>query len=255
MFRFSLHSIKFLVILLIAAGAMLGAVEGNNASSQEISDKEGLPVLVMHLPDWEQKRDSAIFLNKADDLTTYLDERAILREIDFFPGTEAVIASYPEGKLLIIEFTTPQASADADERVQRAVESQNAGGFFYRRIGNYNVFLFDGNDETAANALFDKIKYQKVVQWLGAEPSLFANGESERDFIVGTSSLFISTVIVILAGFGTSTVLGTIIGILFFFYREQRRATMPSFSDAGGMTRLNLDDLTPAESVKELIGK
>jgi hypothetical protein len=246
---------KLLTFVLITAFSAYAAADGTVSKSQEVSDKEGIPVLIMHLPDWETKRDTAVFVNKAEDLLTYLDERPVLREIDFIPGTEAVIASYPEGKLLIIEFATPQASSDADERVVRAVEAQRVGGFFYRRIGNYNVFLFDGTDESAANALFDKIKYQKVVQWLGAEPALFAGGESERDFIVGTSSLFISTVIVILAGFATSTVLGVIIGLLFFYFREQRRSTMPNFSDAGGMTRLNLDGLTPAESVKKLFGK
>lgn len=248
-------TIKFFGVILVAVLAVTDVVGQTISRSQEISEKEGVPVLIKHLPDWEKKRESAIFVNKPEELSTYLDERSILTAIDFIPGTEAVIASYPEGKLLIIEFTTPQASADADQRVLAALQSQPAQGFFYRRIGNYNVFLFDANDENAANALFEKIKYEKVVQWLGAEPGLFANGESERDFIVGTSSLFISTVIVIGVGFGAAVVIGVITGLLFFFYREQRRATTPSFSDAGGMTRLNLDGLTPAESTGKLIGK
>jgi len=240
-------------LILFSGAASVGAAQsGSTPKSQEISEEEGVPVLIKHLPDWERKRDSAIFVNKKDDLLTYLDRRPVLEAIDFIPGTEAVIASYPEGKLLIMEFTTPQASADADGRVRGLGSSS---GFFYRRIGNYNVFLFDGNDEAAANALFDQIKYEKVVQWLGEQPSLVAAGESEHEFIVRASSLFISTVVVIIAGFGTSAVFGAIIGIFFFYFRSQKRAAMTTFSDAGGMTRLNLDGLTPAEQVGRLLQK
>ena len=163
-----------------------------------------------------------------------------------------MIASYPEGKLVIIEFQTPQASTDADQRIRQFQES-SAGDFFYRRIGNYNVFIFDGTDQSAANALFDQIRYEKVVQWLGPEPGFFSGGESDRDFIVGASSLFISTVIVIVSGLGGSAIVGIIVGLLYFYLREQKRASMTAFSDFGGLTRLNLDGISTDPASRKLL--
>ncbi|REJ77257.1 MAG: hypothetical protein DWQ47_12750 [Acidobacteria bacterium] len=234
-----------LSLLFTLFAALLAPVAAYSQVSQEVSEKEGIPVLIKHLPDWESKADSAIFVNEHADLISAAQGADVLGKIDFIPGTEAVISDYPQGRLVIVEFATPQASRDADERVKEYVDSSSGGvTFFYRRIGNYNVFLFGGDNEAAANALFDQIKYEKVVQWLGTPPVYGPEGESEREFITGASTLFISTVIVILSGLGTSLVFGSIAGVAYFLYREQRRANMTAFSDAGGMTRLNLDGLS-----------
>ena len=222
--------------------------------SQEISEKENIPVLIKHLPDWENKQKTAIFATSAAELETFIGERPVLKSIDFIPGTEAVLASYSAGKLVIIEFTTPQASADTDQRVIRHLDSAGTNpGFFYRRIGNYNVFLFDGNDEAAADALFDEVKYEKVVQWLGQDPTILRR--AEREFIEGTMNLFISTVLLILTALGTSVVIGIITGLLFFLFRDHRRATLTAFSDFGGLTRLNIDELTPDINTEEYVKK
>lgn len=255
-----LKNLSVFVLAMVIAPAAVSAFQTaeGESPSQEMSEKEGIPVLIKHLPGWENKRDTAIFTNDRDDLLTYLDDREVLQRLEFIPGTEAVIASYPEGKLLIIEFTTPQASSDADARVRQFLENSGGGqDFHYRRIGNYNVFLFDGRDEAAAAALFDQIKYEKVVQWLGRNPNLIAGlqAESERNFIVGASSLFISTVIVIVTGLGSSVIFGVIVGLLFFYYRDQRRSSMSAFSDAGGMTRLNLDGLSAEPDIGKLLKK
>ncbi len=60
-----------------------------------------------------------------------------------------------------------------------------------------------------------------------------------------TSDIFITTTLVIVGGLGLSVLVGIIVGIFFFYLRAQKRSTMEAFSDAGGMIRLNLDDLTP----------
>lgn len=249
----SLHLAAIFTLLL---GTSAVAAEAPSRSSQEISEKEGIPVLVKHLPDWERKAESSIFVTSRAELQTYLNDRQVLNTFDFLPGTEAVIASYPEGKLVIVEFATPQASADADQRVASFLENAQSGTeFFYRRIGNYNVFLFDGSDEAAANALFDQIKYEKVVQWLGAPPFYGPEGETEREFIVRASSLFIGTVVIIIGGFSISAVIGVIVGLLYFLFRERRRAGMTSFSDFGGLTRLNLDGLAADPARGRLLGE
>lgn len=219
--------------------------------SQEISEAEEIPVLIKHLPDWKNKRNEAVFVTNKQGLINALGNRSVFTELDFVSGTEAVTAVYPQqGKLLIVEYTTPQASADTDKKVTEKL-SQTGETVFYRRIGNYNVFLFDGNDEAAADTLFDQIKYQKTVQWLGTNPNLYKQAEQ---VIVGTfSGVFVSTVLAIVLGLAFSTVIGFFVGLLYFRYTDKRRRAWETFSDAGGMTRLNLDQLTPDVISKNLL--
>src|SRR5687767_14217433 len=68
--------------------------------SQEISEDDGLPVLIKHLPDWQNVRSSTVFITNSADLTNALGNTAVLQQIDFSGGTEAVKADYPAGKLL-----------------------------------------------------------------------------------------------------------------------------------------------------------
>jgi hypothetical protein len=120
----------------------------------------------------------------------------------------------------------------------------------YRRIGNYNVFVFDAADPTSANALLDQVKYEKVVQWLGRNPYIIS---AERAFVLTTSDIFLSTFLAIVGGLGFAILTGVIAGYAFFSIREYKRASMPTFSDAGGMTRLNLDGFTPDITPKHLL--
>jgi hypothetical protein len=121
----------------------------------------------------------------------------------------------------------------------------------YRRIGNYNAFVFDSQDEAAANALLEQVKYEKNVHWLGKDPFLLKR--AERAFVLTTSDIFLTTTLVIVGGLGLSALAGIFVGIIFFYMREQKRATMATFSDAGGMTRLNLDGYTPQVSPDRLL--
>ncbi len=241
-------SIRFLIsiwtILLITCGIFAQEKSAPPIKSQEVSEIDGIPVLVKHLPDWENARNSATYILNQNDLRQALGERPVFDLIDFAGGTEAVTASYNQGKLLIIEYTTPQASVDADNKIrQRLAEIGQNPPIFYRRIGNYNVFVFDGTDETSANILLDQVKYEKNIQWLGENPFTLRN--AERAFILTTSDIFLTTILVIGGGIGGSLVVGIIVGIIFFYIRNQKRAGMEAFSDAGGMTRLNLDGFTP----------
>lgn len=214
------------------------------SESQEVSESDGIPVIIKHLPDWENVRNNAVLIKNTEGLKNVLGERPVFDLIDFASGTEAVTASYPQGRLLIVEYNSPQASSDADAKInQRLAETAPNPPIFYRRIGNYNVFLFDSADEAAANALFDQIKYEKVVQWLDEDPNLLQR--AERVFVQTFSGIFVGTAIAIVLGLGFSIVTGIAAGIIFYYWREQKRATMSKFSDAGGLTRLNLDDLTP----------
>ncbi len=245
---------KFLILacFFVCAANVILAQGKNGAAmkSREVSDGDGIPVLVKHLPDWENAKNGATYILNPADLRGALGEKRVFDAIDFAGGTEAVTAAYPQGKLLIVEFSNPQASIEADNRIQQQLNGQNSG-VVYRRIGNYSAFIFDAGDEAAANALLDQVKYEKMVQWLGTDP--FALRRAERNFIEGTSSLFLSTVTAIVSGLGLSVLAGLIVGFIFFRLREQRRSQTESFSDAGGMTRLNLDGLTTQTSADRLL--
>lgn len=241
--------IKFsiLITVIFSAFSAICAQNGPNApiKSREVSDGDGIPVLIKHLPDWENARNRAAYILNRNDLQNALGNRPALDLIEFESGTEAVTAPYDSGKLLLVEFSTPQASVDADAKIKQALtENAQNPPIFYRRIGNYNVFLFDSTDETAANALFDQIKYEKNVQWLGEDPFYFAR--AERKMAKTLSEVLIATALWIVGGIGLSVLTGIGIGYIFFRWREKQRAVMKEFSDAGGMTRLNLDGFTPS---------
>ncbi len=222
--------------------------------SQEYSEDDGIPVLTKHLPDYENVGNRATYILNADDLRNALGSRPVFEAIDFTGGTEAVTAQYPQGKLLIVEYTTPQMSVDADNKIrQKLAENPQNQTVYYRRIGNYNTFVFDGNDEAAANALLEQVKYEKEVRWLGEDP--FALKRAERNFVLQTSDLFMNTSLAIASGLGFAFFAGIVVGFVVFFIRNQKRARMETFTDAGGMTRLNLDGFTPEILPNRLLEK
>ncbi len=246
-------SINILAAILLAYTSSL-TVSAQSVGSlpyrgQDVSQKDEIPVLVKHLPDWETVRGRETFAKNVDELKTALGERPILDLIDFSAGTEAVTAPYEAGKLLIIEYSTPQDSIDADAKFKAALEGSHETAV-YRRIGNYNAFVFDPASSAAANALLDQLKYEKTVQWLGKDPFVI---DPERAFVLTIADVFMSTVLVIFLWIGVAVFLGVVSGYIVFSIRERKRAAMTAFSDAGGMTRLNLDGFTPEITPKRLL--
>jgi hypothetical protein len=236
-----------IICSLPAISQSVGAVE---YKSQEVSEVDGLPVLLKHLPDWESARERATFATNSEKLKDALGQRPYLDEIDFTAGTEAVTAPYDAGKLLIIEYSSAQASIEADALFTARVNELGDSSTVYRRIGNYNVFVFDAVGPAAANALIDQVKYEKQIHWLGDNPFHIS---AERAFVLTTADLFLSTVMVIVIGIGLSIFGGIVAGYLFYHIREQRRSQFATFSDAGGMTRLNLDGYTPDIAPERLL--
>lgn len=243
-------SIGILFIFISSIFAQNSAV--SPIKSREISEDDGVPVLTKHLPDYENARKGATYILNQNELLNALGSRGVLDVIDFEGGTEAVTTQYAAGKLLIVEFTTPQASIDADRKInERLAQNGQNQSIVYRRIGNYNAFVFDTNDAAAANILLDQIKYEKTVQWLGEDP--FMLKRAERAMVKGLSELFVATTLAILVGIGFSIFMGIVAGFLYFRYREQKRIAIKEFSDAGGMTRLNLDGFTPQIATDKLL--
>ncbi len=218
--------------------------------TQEYSEGDHIPVLIKHLPDWESVRANTTFAANVQTLRANLGDRAVLDQIDFPPGTEAVLASYPAGKLLIVEYASPQSSVETDAKIKEALSGDSTTAF--RRIGNYNAFVFDSADAASAAALLDQVKYEKDVQWLGSNPFRIT---AERAFVLTTADVFLSTLLVIVMGIVIAIVGGLIVGCVYFMFRERRRAAMGAFTDAGGMTRLNLDGFTPDIAPVRLLGE
>jgi len=251
MFNRTFTTIILAAVMFWAAMSISAQQALPRANAQEVSEVDGVPVLLKHLPEWEKVKSSAVFARSVEDLKKTLGERPALDLVELTAGTEAVTAQYPEGKLLIVEYTNPQSSIEADTRFQQKLAEQPQNPpVVYRRVGNYSVFVFDAADPVAAAGLIDQVKYQKVVQWLGEDPYLLQ--KLEKYFIHTTRDIFLSTVLWIIMGFGLAIVSGVIAGIIFFRFRDGKRANRTAFSDAGGLTRLNLDDLSEPIPLKEL---
>jgi hypothetical protein len=238
----SLGSMRSATIALVLFLTTAFGVFAQPLQSQEVSEGDGIPVLLKNLPEWESVRDQAVLIKNQNELKNALGERPVFDLIDFAGGTEAATAPYEAGRLLIVEYNTPQFSIDADNKIkERLAQIGQNPPIYYRRIGNYNVFVFDAADEAAADELLGQVKYGKIVQWLGEDPFLYER--AERHYARTLSELFISTVLWIVSGFGISVLLGVGVGAVFFYFRKRQRETWNRFSDAGGMLRLNLDDL------------
>ena len=214
-----------------------------------------IPPLVQHLPAWETAQERALYAVRLAALQAFISNQPVLDAVSFEGGTEAVTARYDQGQLVIIEFATPQLAVDNDARIgQRIAElrAQNQPGpSAYKRVGNYAVFVFDAPSEQAANGLIDQVKYEKVVQWLGDDPHRFER--ANRFWLNMSGSLIINTVkataLAILLCLGIGSVFGSVI----FARRRAQAALHEQYSDAGGMVRLNLDELAAQPAPSRLL--
>ena len=138
--------------------------------SLEVDDSDGIPVIVKHLPEWQTVKDRVTLTNSVADIKRSLGERNVLDVIEMTAGAEAVMADYPAGRLLVVEHHTPQFASSNDAAIAAKLAETGDTSTVYKRIGNYNVFVFDAADREAAESLAGQIKYKKSVQWLGADP-------------------------------------------------------------------------------------
>ena len=222
-----------------------------NALAQSLSDTldkgEGdIPVLIKHLPDPEQAQKNAVFLSTFNSLSALALPQPVLDAVESSGNADAVLASYGPSKLLIVEFNTPQLASENDQRIIAKIHELWKLGqpapTAYRRVGNYSVFVFDAPDEQTAKQLIDEVKYEQVVQWLGDNPNILK--EAEQRYINTTLGVLVA----VLKASGYALILcfgvGGLIGGLLFSYRRAQQKALTTYSDAGGMLRLNLDELT-----------
>jgi hypothetical protein len=241
-------------------GAQVELVELANAFAQQLDSGENdIPVLIRHLPNWETVQPRASYVVSLQALQDLLPQQRVLDAVSFEGRPEAVLANYDAGKLLIIEFNTAKIAADNDWNIKTKIAELRAAGTnanalpsAYRRVGNYSVFVFGAPSEEVANELIDQVKYQQVVQWLGNDPYVYER--AVREFTDTTLGVFVS--VVKASGLALVTCLGVggLLGALLFSRRRTRTRNVEAYTDAGGMLRLNLDEMTPETDPARLIG-
>ncbi len=215
-----------------------------------------LPVLVKHLPQWEEAQARVVYLAGFNSLKGIVPDQPVLDAVSSEGDADAAIAEYGAAHMVIVEFNTPQLAADNDRNIATKLEElRNLGQpvpSAYRQVGNYSVFVFNAPTEQAANGLIDQIQYEQVVQWLGDNPNLLE--KVQRDYYQTTAGLLLA--VVKASGFSALACLaaGGLFGALLFNRRRIQQRDAKSFSDAGGMLRLNIDELTAHGDRAKLLG-
>ncbi|MEJ7615489.1 MAG: hypothetical protein WKF30_00625 [Pyrinomonadaceae bacterium] len=236
--------------------------EAARAFAQQLDGGENeIPVLVKHLPDWEAAERSVVYAVSLAALQKELGPDAeLFGGLDFGGGTEAVVAPYHGGqaRLVVIEQNTPQLAAANDSYISERLLGLRQEGksvpSAYRRKGNYLVFVLGQSDEQAANELLNEVRYEQLVRWLGDNPRAF--DLANRRYAETTANVIITT----LKATGLSLLLclgvGAIFGGAVFLRRRSQPGLSTGYSDAGGMIRLNIDEITqPSGDPSKLLGK
>jgi hypothetical protein len=216
-----------------------------------------IPVLVKHLPEWEKAQERAAYAVSQDGLLKIVGQQPVLEAVSFEGGAEAVTSDYGPSRLIIVEHTTPQIATDSDARIQERIKGLQGAGqpvpSAYRRVGNYSVFVFDATDAQSAAQLMDQINYEQVVQWLGTNPYILQR--AQRDYV----NTMGGTILAVIKASGLSLIvcfgIGGLVGALVFKRRRAQAAAVDAYSDAGGMLRLNIDEMTRQTDPGRLLGR
>lgn len=190
---------------------------------------------------------------------------------DFNGDTEAVVAQYTQGsepqaadqsisrggssgwtatssspgvlKLAIVEYHTPQLATDAMNRASEYLASLSEGEqqqIIIKRIGNYIVEAANVRDRSYAEGLMNSVQYPYTVKWL--RNPLWPTNDPFR--AQKAAQMLISTFgllgVILMTVLGVGTVFGTTI------FLKRRKRQQEIFSDAGGMLRLDIDQLESA---------
>ena len=246
--RLFLKIIVLVSLLVVAAGV-------SRSQSTQTPEEDETPVLIQHLPAPEEAQKNAVFLRSFSDLDKLGLQQPVLSAVQSGGDADAALGTYAPSKVLIIEFHTPQLAADNDQRIIARIQELWRLGqpapTAYRRVGNYSVFVFDAPDEQTAKQLIDQVKYEQVVQWLGDNPNILK--EAEKRYVNTTLGVLVA--VLKASGYAALLCLGVggLIGGLLFSYRRAQQRDVEAFSDAGGMLRLNLDEMTAETNPSRLL--
>jgi hypothetical protein len=238
----------------VNSDAVVGLAQGLADALPSVDND--VPPLVKHLPKWDQVEDQSRFAVSLSGLKEIVANQPILDSVDFSGGAEAIVAPYDNIQLAVVEFTTPQLATTNDNRIKTRLEELKAGNqplpTTYRRVGNYSVFVFNAPDLKTAENLVNGIAYEQVVQWLGNNPNILRR--AQHLYAATTANIVLS----VIKASGLSLVLclgiGGLFGAFVFKKRRARLVRSESYSDAGGMIRLGIDELNVQTNPVKLIG-
>ena len=215
-----------------------------------------VPILVKHLPDWERAQENALYFAGFTSLKEIVPNQPVLEAVTSEGDADAVRTTYGNANFLLVEFNTPQLAGDNDRAITaklQELKSQNQPvPSAYRKVGNYSVFVFGAPTEQAANELIDKVEYAQMVTWLGNNPYLLE--KAQRDYYETTAGVLVSVVKASGLSLLACLTIGGLLGALLFGRRRAQQRAAEAYSDAGGMLRLNLDEITPQHDPAKLLG-
>lgn len=255
------------------AGSDQAAVDALTAQLQtELSSAAEPPLLPTYLPEQSKISNSEKYLVGPEGIGRIAPISDLKNAIDFTGGTHAALADYNHGNgkmsVLLVEFQSPQFAIDGLAKMQshfNSLSQEEQKKRILRRVGNYAVEAVNVSDTKAAEELLKQIKYMVTVHWEGKDvsdiPLPFRPPDPAALREVIQTGHFIVAAFYWIGVLLVSTVAtGIFAGGAFFYWRRAQRRKLgleDGFTDAGGMTRLNLDDylLSGSDSATKLLGK
>lgn len=212
------------------------------------------PTLLDSLPSTSIVARSQRYFLGPDSLNVYVEHGRDM--FDFAGDTEAVAAEYnqpdektagaassPVLKIAIVEYHTPQFATDAMTRATGYLSSlpeNEQQQIILKRVGNYVVEAANVRDRTMAEGLINSVEYPYTVKWL--RNPLWPTNDPFR--VQKAAEMLVSTFGLLGLILGTVLVVGSVFGTTIFLKRRKRQQEV--FSDAGGMLRLDIDQLETA---------
>lgn len=237
------------------------ALDKKTMVDADIELAKKLPGVIRNLPEGTLKLRTARYILGPEALKNILGRD--ITQYDFYPnlGTEIAYASYEQdnGKMsfLIIEHHTPQQSIAAFKKLndyQNSLPEIEKNKVVLKREGNYIVEADNVGSVEIAKKLVDDVKYGYVVKWLNDNTPV-DNGRTIASEAAKTGKILTSVFGLIGVGLVFALIGGVGMGFLVFYSRRRKKFAIESFSDAGGMMRLNIDGVAiPLKSNKNLIG-
>lgn len=238
-----------MISLAQALSEKITALDKKNMVVQDIDLAKKLPSVVRNLPSGSLNLRTARYILGPKALATFT--KGSVSQYDFYPNMATEIAygeyqSEGQSSLLIIEYHTPQQSIAAFKRLtdyQNSLADAEKTKIVLKREGNYIVEATNFSSDKVAKNIVENVKYGYVVKWLDDESTVVGNGRSVASEAAKTAKILVSVFGLIGVALIFAVIGGFMMGLLIFYFRRRGKIAFQSFSDAGGMMRLDIDGI------------